>query len=328
MAINKNIAACITAAFVKGLEQGRIPWQRGWNEKNSPWEGKHYSRSLSLSTGKPYHGLNAMLVDSFPLDVPIWATYNHWKKIGAPITEGESGTPITNWSVSFKNANGKYLTTVEYSALDGESQKKCSKNWTLSYYTVFHIGQVVECAEKTALLEKWASKFSPSTPEKPEEAIFRHDEVEKIASRWDVEVKHVEGNRACYYPTLDKIQMPLMAQFISPEEYYGTLMHEACHASGAEKRLKRSGVVDGTYFGSDKYSYEELIAEIGSAMVCSHLNIDIAIENKIAYVNGWAKQLKSNPEWIIKAATEAVKAAGWVLDWLDGEKVQNEAEGE
>ena len=54
-----------------------------------------------------------------------------------------------------------------------------------------------------------------------------------------------------------------MEQFKETAEYYSTAFHELTHSTGHESRLNR---LDRTaFFGTEAYSKEELIAEIGDA---------------------------------------------------------------
>jgi len=62
--------------------------------------------------------------------------------------------------------------------------------------------------------------------------------------------------------------MPSRTAFESQAEYYSTLFHELTHSTGHAKRLAREGFDRPQLFGSESYSREELIAEMGSAMLC------------------------------------------------------------
>lgn len=316
----------ITEIFIKGLEKGQIPWQRGWKNGKSSFGGKwagFISESVNVVSNKHYQGINAMILDSFGLDVPVWGKFEQWIKNGVCVKKGEKGTKTVFWNISFKDENNKYLTRDEYNLLPKEKQNKCVPIFTLRYDTLFNITQV-DGEKYPELLAKWTAKMTnPKTENQPEtpETVepFHHEAAEEIVSKWDVKLVHINQSRAYYSPTFDQITMPEKVQFEDLAMYYETLFHEGVHASGHKSRLKREGIVNGDGFGNDKYSFEELVAEIGSAFVCSHLGIEQHIENKIAYVNNWAQKLGENPDWIIKAASQATKATTWVLSWLDTE---------
>lgn len=323
MKIDEKIAQKITEAFIAGLEKGNIPWKKGW-KTNGQSSGQRWggfiSDSINVQTKKHYNGINALLLDSVGLDVPVWGTFNQWKAAGLSVKKGEKAMPTIFWGVIFIDANGNFLTPQQWEALSEAAKKDCKKIFKLRYDNLFNITQV-DGEKYDAILEKWTAKFKIPVTEKPttDEPIapeFHHEISEMIVGRWDVSVKNVKQDRAYYTPTFDQITMPLKSQFDSLEAYYETLFHEGIHATGHKSRQDR--FKDGnTRFGSAEYSFEELIAEIGSAFVCAHLRIDQVLENKQAYINNWIQKLGQNPEWIIKASSPANKAAGWVLGWLD-----------
>ena len=105
--------------------------------------------------------------------------------------------------------------------------------------------------------------------------------------------------------------MPNREQFKDASGYYGTLFHELAHWSGHPTRLDRKF---GTRFGSDQYAFEELIAELSAAMLAGIMGVDMTPRDDHAkYLNGWIKCLQDDPKAIQKAASQAEKAAQFVL---------------
>ncbi len=118
----------------------------------------------------------------------------------------------------------------------------------------------------------------------------------------------------CYVPSLDIIKLPQKDLFISSEHYYATYFHELMHSTGHETRLNREGVSKNIHFGSETYSKEELVAEIGAAFLCNEAGIiDQTIENSEAYIQNWTRHLKENANWIISAAARAQKGYDWIM---------------
>jgi antirestriction protein ArdC len=115
-------------------------------------------------------------------------------------------------------------------------------------------------------------------------------------------IKH-GGNRAFYVPSADYIQLPELDQFKSSHDYYATSLHELSHWTGHESRLNRdfSG-----RFGNEAYAFEELVAELGSAMLCAHLKLDGQLQHS-SYIASWLKVLKDDPKNILKASAQAQK---------------------
>ena len=92
----------------------------------------------------------------------------------------------------------------------------------------------------------------------------------------------------------------------SAEEYYSTLFHELVHSTGSKSRLNREM---GGKFGSKSYAREELVAEIGSAILCSMLNIsEKTFDNSSAYIQSWLKALENDTHLILYASAKAEKA--------------------
>ena len=83
----------------------------------------------------------------------------------------------------------------------------------------------------------------------------------------------------------------------------------------------------GTFHGSHEYSFEELIAELGSAFLNAlyGVNTKDVDENSAAYLQGWLKKFKSDPEMLYKAASQAQKAVDYILGKVKTEEEPKEA---
>jgi antirestriction protein ArdC len=108
--------------------------------------------------------------------------------------------------------------------------------------------------------------------------------------------------------------MPTRERFETAESYYLTLWHELAHSTGHESRLARSDLAEFERFGDASYSREELVAEIGSAMIAARVGVVAPdIEQSAAYVAGWLRALRDDRRLIVTAASRAQKAADWIL---------------
>jgi len=124
--------------------------------------------------------------------------------------------------------------------------------------------------------------------------------------------------RAFYSPDGDYVGMPEPELFRTPEDYYSVLFHELTHSTGHESRLNRKGVTgsDGLWsaFGSQPYSQEELVAEMGAAFLCGQAGIvERTIDNSVAYIRSWLQRLKDDRRLIVQAAAQAQKASDFIL---------------
>ena len=107
--------------------------------------------------------------------------------------------------------------------------------------------------------------------------------------------------------------MPPDNQFKQREEYYCTLFHELIHATGHESRLDRASLKQFTRFGDDDYSQEELVAELGAAMLCGAAGLaPLTIKNSAAYIQSWLKVLKNDKTFVIRASGLAQKACDFI----------------
>jgi antirestriction protein ArdC len=120
---------------------------------------------------------------------------------------------------------------------------------------------------------------------------------------------------ALYSPKEDVIRLPAPGSFRSEESYYATLFHEMTHATGHASRLDREGITQPVKFGSERYSKEELIAELGAAFLSNEAGILNAVqfENSSAYLSSWIEKLQNDPRMMISAASHAQRSADWVL---------------
>ena len=134
----------------------------------------------------------------------------------------------------------------------------------LRYYNVFHIDQCEGIAAKHTAETIFPDGVEPL--EAAQEIIYDY------LSREGVKLTHTEGDRAFYRPSTDEVVLPIRKQFVSTAEYYSTVFHELTHSTGHVKRLNRLNKP--SFFGSEDYSKEELVAEIGAATLVNHVGLE------------------------------------------------------
>jgi antirestriction protein ArdC len=91
-------------------------------------------------------------------------------------------------------------------------------------------------------------------------------------------------------------------------EYYSTAFHELTHSTGHSSRLDR--ISRRAFFGSEDYSREELVAEIGAAALLNHCGIETgsSFKNSAAYIQSWLRALRNDKKMIVTASGAAAKA--------------------
>ena len=242
-------------------------------------------KAISHTTGKPYSLLNQMLLGR----AGEYLTFNECHKEGGYIRKGEKAHMVVFW---------KWLEKED------EETGETTQVPFLRYYNVFHIDQCEGISAKHT-----ATLTNPAKADETAEAI-----INDYVAREGVTIEHCEGDSAFYQPMMDRIVLPLMNQFKDTAEYYGTAFHEMVHSTGHAKRLARLDTT--ANFGSEEYSKEELVAEIGSAFLVSHAGLETAssFHNSTAYVQNWLQALKNDKRFIVSAAGKADKAVNYILE--------------
>lgn len=287
-AIKFDIYQHVTDRIVAAIESGNAgTWRMPWHFQ-APDSVRGFAMRPCNVAGRPYRGINVPLLLSEKMskgyNSDVWGTYKAWQAAGANVRKGEKGTVIVFW---------KQLTVT-----DENDETKTKKIMMARGYSVFNSDQV----------ENWQPKAKPA---KVRTVADRIEHAETFFAAIPVKVEH-GGNRAFYSPTFDQIGMPKFEQFKTPTDYYSTRGHETTHATGHASRCDREF---GKRFGDNAYAFEELVAELGAAYLCAHL--ELANEPRAdhaAYVNNWLKVLKGDKKAIFTAASQAQKAIDWVIE--------------
>ena len=108
------------------------------------------------------------------------------------------------------------------------------------------------------------------------------------------------------------MQVPPPQAYFEPINWHRTALHELGHASGHVSRLNRD--LSGS-FGSKKYAFEELIAEMNAAFCCASLGIVPTVRHT-DYIGSWLQVLREDNRAIVRAASQASKAADYLLGFL------------
>jgi antirestriction protein ArdC len=292
----------VTDRIIELMEKHGSNWTNPFNKKG----GAYYPKNPI--TGKEYNGVNVFLLGTTSFELPYWAGYGQWASRGCQVKGGEKATMIVYWKILEKK---KLVDGVE----------KISKLPLLRYLNVFNIAQV-EGAFADKLREKLAT---PS--EAP--AVSVNEIAEAFFAATGAKVEHSNQPRASYSWVTDSIHMPnrdlfsATATSTATEAYYGTLAHEVTHWTGHKSRLNR--VIENR-FASPEYAFEELVAELGSAMLSAQLSITVEPRADHAqYLNNWLACLKSDKGAIMKAASLAKAAAAFVSNLSEAEGVEEAA---
>ena len=236
--------------------------------------------AVSWKTQKAYRGINTML-----LDEGEYATFKQVTEAGGKVKKGAKSNIVVFWKWLEKENEAGEIEKIPL----------------LKFYRVFEINTQCEGLES----KRKTGTFENSTIERCEE-IFK-GYIDSPTYSW-------ERQGAWYKPSQDHVNVPPIKDFPKVEEYYSTLFHEMVHSTGHKDRLNREGVTGQIAFGSETYSKEELVAELGASMLCGVARIDNStLENSASYIASWLKKLKEDKRLLVTAGGQAQKAVDMIL---------------
>jgi antirestriction protein ArdC len=278
-------ADIITQTIIAKLEAGIRPWVK-------PWRPGLGGRPLR-ATGQPYRGINCfwlwLVAESAGYTSRTWMTYRQAQALGGQVREGER----SQFAIFFKS----YTKTIE-SAVTGDSADEMRR--VLRSYAVFNVDQI--------------SGLPPHFHPSPVSAVPPADTLPERAQRFIDALPAtvtIRGDRAFYDRIADTITMPPVEQFTTRAYWASTLAHEAGHYTGHPDRLNREF---GKKFGDQAYAFEELCAEMTSALLGADLGLPTShMDDHASYISSWLTVLRRDSRAVMTAAAKAEAAAGFLL---------------
>jgi antirestriction protein ArdC len=277
-----HVTNTIVAAIEAGQTKFTLPWQRTGIGEILP---------INAATASAYNGINVVSLWATAMDRGyergLWATYRQWAQLGAQVRKGERGSCV----VFYK----QYEVEPDQSDADDDGKRRVAR---ASF--VFNVAQV--------------DGFElPGLADLP--PVNRIADAEALIARTGATIEH-GGEQAFYSHSRDCIHMPDERLFTASdacrrsEDYYAVLFHELTHWSGVQHRLNR---VLGARFGDNAYAMEELVAELGSAFLCSSLSITPQPRpDHAGYIAQWLDVMKADKKAIFSAAAKASEAANFI----------------
>ena len=275
--MKRDIYEAITERFIEQLKRGTVPWQKPWFAVQN------------IVSRKPYRGINALLLGSTDYQSPFWISFKQALDLGGHVKKGEKSTPVIYYKILEKRDEAGNMVVRE----DGRPARIPFVRWA----NVFNLDQT-EGIQAPAI----TTSQNVTQPHEKAAAIVENAKLCPI---------HHAGFAALYSRKDDVIRIPAPTTFHSQEDYYHTLYHEMTHATGHGSRLDREGITQHAKFGSERYSKEELVAELGAAFLSNEAGIldSVRFENSAAYLASWVQKLENDPRMIISAASQAQRAA-------------------
>ncbi|MEW6634667.1 MAG: zincin-like metallopeptidase domain-containing protein [Pseudomonadota bacterium] len=287
----RNLYDDITSKIIAELHAGRFPWVQ-------PWGTAAAKAPLSLprnaSTSRAYSGINVLILwgavieHGFPTQG--WLTYRQALALRGNVRKGERGTTVVYDDRFVPDDEKKRARET------GEAAQAIP---FLKRFTVFNLEQC----------EGLPDEITAVAP--PPDTGLIEPRVAALIEATGIEFR-IGGNSAYYAPAHDYVQVPPPQAYFDAINWHRTALHELGHASGHRSRLARD--LSGS-FGSKKYAFEELVAEISAAFSCAALGIVPTVRHA-DYIGSWLEVLRQDNRAIVRAASQASKAADWLLGHL------------
>ena len=283
-----DVYQIVTDRIIAALESGTVPWCKPWVSVGAAY---------NYASGRKYSLLNQLLLDR----PGGYLTFRQADQYGG-IVKGAKAKIVVLWKPNVTTD----VEEQEDTATDEPEYRKQNNKapYIIKYYRVFHQSDVRELQNlPVKKMFDWDNDLNARS---------------LLISYMDnnhINFEDFLSDKAYYSPALDKIHLPLPEQFQSPASYYSTAFHEAIHSTGHITRLNRNGL-NNPSFGSAIYSFEELIAELGSSMLLHTVELESPEElnQSASYIAGWLSVLKEDSRAIVRAAGAAQKAVKYILD--------------
>nr|WP_310615755.1 zincin-like metallopeptidase domain-containing protein [Pantoea cypripedii] len=299
----------VTDKIILALENGVPPWRRPWRSAKNVHGS---SMPVNAVTGRAYSGVNVpllwMAAEQHGYTSDRWLTFRQAKAAGGYVRKNETSALAIIYKPFEKQARDSSDNLL---FRDGEPVME-----QLAMLKQLQLFNVSQCE---GIPESVCGEDAVSAPEEQhtELSVTQLRQVQQILSATGVGCDHRRQDRAYYLTGADRIVMPTVSQFRTEADYWSTLLHELVHATGHCSRLNREGITSSSRkFGDPVYSFEELIAETGSAFLCAQLGIIGDVQHE-SYLVGWLRALREDKRAIFRACRFAREASEYLLEPLN-----------
>ena len=279
----------VTAKIIDQLEAGRFPWAQ-------PWSSAAAVPGLPRNavSGRPYSGVNVLILWGAVIEgcypSQDWLTFRQALAAGGCVRKGERGHTIF-YADRFTPEGGR----EQGAGPEGEPR-------SIPFLKRFVVFNAAQCDGLPARLTADPTALP---------AREQHEGAEALIAATGADCR-IGGARAFYDVGGDYVQVPPQPAFTHQIDFYRTALHELGHWAGSKERLARD---QSGRFGSALYAREELCAELASAFLCAALGI-IPTVRHADYLGSWLAVLRADNRAIFKAASQASKAADFLLAFV------------
>lgn len=133
---------------------------------------------------------------------------------------------------------------------------------------------------------------------------------------WICPIKPTYGDDAYFSISKNEIVIPEKSQFLEGEAFYSNLFHEMAHSTGAENVLNR---LKPSSFSSSSYAREELVAELGAAVIASRYGMVKELKNdSAAYLKSWLDSMHESPDFLKTVLLDVKRSTNIISQHIDG----------
>lgn len=310
--------------MIEKIESINKDWRKPWFTEGA----LQWPRNLS---GREYNGMNAFMLmlhcEKEGYKIPRFCTFDCVQRMNKPgkdgqelprvsVLRGEKSFPVmlTTFTCIHKETKEK-IKYDDYKNLSEDEKKEYNVYPRMQVFRVFNVQQTNLREARPELWEKLEKENG--RPEVKAGEQFDFEPVDRRISEnlWICPIRPMHQDSAYYSITKNEIVVPEKRQFKDGEAFYGTLFHEMTHSTGAKGVLDR---LEPTAFGSKEYAREELVAELGSALVSQRYGMTKHIkEDSCAYLKSWLDSLKESPQFIKTTLMDVKKASSIITQKVD-----------
>lgn len=310
--------------MIEKIESINEDWRKPWFTEGA----LQWPRNLS---GREYNGMNAFMLmlhcEKEGYKIPRFCTFDCVQRMNKPgkdgqelprvsVLRGEKSFPVmlTTFTCIHKETKEK-IKYDDYKNLSEDEKKEYNVYPRMQVFRVFNVQQTNLREARPELWEKLEKENG--RPEVKAGEQFDFEPVDRMISEnlWICPIRPMHQDSAYYSITKNEIVVPEKRQFKDGEAFYGTLFHEMTHSTGAKGVLDR---LEPTAFGSKEYAREELVAELGSALVSQRYGMTKHIkEDSCAYLKSWLDSLKESPQFIKTTLMDVKKASSIITQKVD-----------
>lgn len=312
--------------MIEKIESIREDWHKPWFTEGS----MQWPRNLS---GREYNGMNAFMLmlhcEKSGYPIPRFCTFDCVQRMNkdakdkdgkelpkVSVLKGEKSFPVmlTTFTCVHKETKEK-VKYEDYKKMSPEEQERYNVFPRMQVFRVFNVAQTNLQEARPELWAKLEAENARPKIEGGENFSFEPVDTMIRDNGWICPIYPRHQDNAYFSMSKNEIIVPEKRQFEHGEQFYGTLFHEMTHSTGIEGVLDR---IKRTEFGSEEYAREELVAELGAALVAQRYGMTRHIkEDSCAYLKSWLDKLKESPQFIKTTLVDVKRASAMITQRVD-----------